>query len=299
MSDFKNRFSWSKSRHEKFEACRRQYFLHYYGSWGGWDRRAPAEVRELYLLKKLSSRYAWSGSAVHDAIRWVLEELRGGRELPLEQVVDRTRASMRAQFRESRDKAYRQRKAFGLLEHEYEEPISDAQWRAAWEQVERCLRAFYDSRWLDVARGLSAEQWLPIDQLGSFLWDETPVYAAPDFAYRQGSGAVLVDWKTGQPRDGDKEQLLGYALYAKETWGVPEDQIECRVVYLPSLDEVEVSASPEQLAAFTERMRASIEAMIDKLSDREKNVAEIARFPKTEDESACRFCPFRRPCGRA
>src|SRR5690625_4188354 len=147
MARLENRFSWSKSRHETFTTCPRRYYYNYYGSWGGWERDAPEEVKELYLLKKLTSRYAWSGSAVHDAIRWVLEELRDGRELPLEQVVDRTRASMRAQFRESRDRAYRQRKAFGLLEHEYEEAISDAQWKANWEQVERCLHAFYGSRW--------------------------------------------------------------------------------------------------------------------------------------------------------
>lgn len=32
---FKNEFSWSKSRMDKFNACKRAYYFHYYGSWGG------------------------------------------------------------------------------------------------------------------------------------------------------------------------------------------------------------------------------------------------------------------------
>ena len=40
MADLQNEFSWSKSRHEKFDECRRAYFYTYYGSWGGWSAGA-------------------------------------------------------------------------------------------------------------------------------------------------------------------------------------------------------------------------------------------------------------------
>ena len=63
MRDLQNEFSWSKSRHEKFAECPRAYWFHYYGSWGGWDAAAPRDVRELYVLKNLSSRWQWAGSA--------------------------------------------------------------------------------------------------------------------------------------------------------------------------------------------------------------------------------------------
>ena len=55
-----NDFSWSKSRHEKLSECLRAYYFHYYRSWGGWDRAAPAEARELYTLKKLGNRFTWA-----------------------------------------------------------------------------------------------------------------------------------------------------------------------------------------------------------------------------------------------
>ena len=31
MTEIRNEFSWSKSRHENFQTCPRQYYLNYYG----------------------------------------------------------------------------------------------------------------------------------------------------------------------------------------------------------------------------------------------------------------------------
>jgi hypothetical protein len=293
----KNEFSWSKSRHDKLAECARQYFFHYYGSWGGWERTAAPEVKELYTLKKLTVRQAWAGSTVHDTIKRALTLVRDGQPLDPEDLVARTRARMRAEFRESREQAYRQRKAFGLVEHEYGEPIPDEVWRANWELVERCIAAFLGSRWLEVARTLRAEQWLPIDELGSFMFDGTRIFAAPDFAFRTNDGGVVVvDWKTGQKRESDREQLRGYAMYARDTWAVPLDRIECRVVYLPSLEEAEVRVDESEVASFGERMRQSIAHMLDLLDDRAANVARIDNFPAANDEKSCARCVFRRPC---
>ena len=68
MAELANDFSWSKSRNGVFDECKRRYFYQYYGSWGGWDATAPAEVRRLYVLKQLASRQMWAGRLVHDAI---------------------------------------------------------------------------------------------------------------------------------------------------------------------------------------------------------------------------------------
>jgi len=293
----RNEFSWSKSRHEKFAECARQYYFHYYGSWGGWERDADPLVRELYVLKKLSARPAWAGSTVHDAVARALALVRDGVPVDADRLVDLTRARMRAEFRQSREGAYRFRKAFGLVEHEYDEPVPDEVWRENWEQVERCIRAFLGSRWMGIAADLPPERWLPIDELGSFDFEGTKIFAAPDFAFRTGDGgAVLIDWKTGQRREADREQLRGYAMFARATWGVPLEKIECRVVYLPSLEEDEVHVDEAEVGAFSERMRASIERMRALLDDPAENVASIGRFPPTDDERTCARCPFRRPC---
>lgn len=294
---FRNEFSWSKSRHEKLRECPRQYYLHYYGSWGGWERDADPQVRELYVLKKLTARPAWAGTVVHDGIARALAILRDGGTLDGQALIDALRARMRAEFRQSREKDYRRRKAFGLVEHEYDEDVPDEVWKANWEFVEGCMRAFLDSRWPGIASDLQPERWLPIDELGSFDFEGTKIFAAPDFAFRTGAGgAVLVDWKTGQRRESDKEQLRGYAMFARQTWDVPLEKIECRVVYLPSMDEEEVHVDEAEIASFSERMRASIAHMQSLLDDPAENVASIDRFPRTEDQAACGRCVFRGPC---
>ena len=295
----RNEFSWSKSRHEKLAECARQYFFHYYGSWGGWERNASPETKELYTLKKLTARPAWAGSTVHDTIARALTLIRDGHPGDERDLLDRTRARMRAEFRESREKAYRQRKAFGLVEHEYDEAIPDEVWRANWEFVEGCIRAFLASRWVSIASDLPPERWLPIDELGSFAFEGTKIFAAPDFAFRTAKeGVVLVDWKTGQRRESDREQLRGYAMYARDTWGVPLDRIECRVVYLPSMEEVEVRVGEAEVAGFSERMRGSIDHMRSLLDDPANNVATLGNFPPTDDVQACARCVFRGPCKR-
>jgi hypothetical protein len=56
MADLANVFSWSRSRAGMFEDCRRRYYYHYYGAWGGWDSNAPPDIRRLYVLKQLTGR---------------------------------------------------------------------------------------------------------------------------------------------------------------------------------------------------------------------------------------------------
>ncbi len=82
MLDLTNEFSWSRSRDSLFQDCRRKYFYHYYGAWGGWEVGAPAEARTLYVLKQLNSRQQWAGKVVHEGVEWVLRALYAGRELP-------------------------------------------------------------------------------------------------------------------------------------------------------------------------------------------------------------------------
>ncbi len=296
-----NEFSWSKSRHGKFEECRRLYWHHYYGAWGGWDELAAPEVRESYVLKNLSTRQQWAGHVVHEQLAMALSMARAGEPPPVETVVERARAKMRDDFRRSRAGEYRQRpkKVVGLLEHELGESISDAEWKANWDNAERSLRNFYDSEWLRIARKLAPEQWLPIDQIDSFPLDGIKVFAGPDFAFREGEVTVLVDWKTGKPRDEDREQVRGYALFAAAKWKAAIDKVRARLVYLPSNQVIEVGVSPPELDEFRAHFRDSVAKMKALLVDPDRNVGIKDAFPLTEDLSQCRRCAFQKACGRA
>src|SRR5919198_1800703 len=99
MPELLNEFSWSRSRDGAFQDCRRKYYYHYYGAWGGWDTAASEEVRRLYILKQLASRQQWAGRAVHDAIELALHGLRDGRSVPVEPFIADVIERMRAEWR--------------------------------------------------------------------------------------------------------------------------------------------------------------------------------------------------------
>jgi len=299
-----NDFSWSKSRHEKFHGCLRAYYYQYYGSWGGWESRADPAVRELYVLKKLSSRWQWAGSVVHEALREVLGRARRTGEFrPLDEVLARTRQRARAQWAGSREKGYWREpsKVAGLVEHEYAEPVPGEEWKRLWAQaIEGSLRAFYGSDTCALLRRTPPDRWLVVDELDSWLFEGTKVWVAVDFAFTDGDGKVhLLDWKTGQEREVDHTQVGIYALYAQQKWGVAPEAVRGGLVYLASGGgAVSVSAAGPALEACRDEMRRSIASMRELLDDVAANVARPERFPQLPDAASCRRCPFRRPCGR-
>ena len=302
-----NDFSWSKSRHEKFSECLRAYYYQYYGSWGGWERGASEEVRTLYVLKKLGSRFTWAGSVVHEAVKGALLDLRVGRMPDVEAVVKTAHRVMQEDFKHSAKKAYwtqKHRKEFsGLVEHEYDENPPREEWKRNWDTVEQAIRNFFKSRWVPLAASLQPAQWIEVDEgfeNSQFVLDGVKVFAIPDFAYREADGtAVVVDWKTGRAREGYDEQVLGYVLYLSTRYRMPIEQIRASLVYLNADQEQTVQVDAAAIDAFKRHFQKSVEEMRGLLRDPAANLPHgIDAFPRTEDRDACARCVFRRPCGR-
>jgi hypothetical protein len=308
MPQLQNEFSWSKSRHEKFAECRRAYYYAYYGSWGGWEAAPGTAVRELYVLKKLSSRWQWAGSLVHASLKQVLQAARAtGNVWPLEKALERTRARARAEWATSREKSYWREasRIVGLVEHEYGEVVPDADWKRLYEQViDGSLRAFYRSPVLERIRATPRDRWLSVDELDSWEFEGTKVWVAVDFAHRDPEGRVhILDWKTGKERGVDHTQIGIYSLYAQRKWSAAPEQVQGTLVYLVpdgagEAQELQVAADAAALDTCQGDMRASIAAMKGVLADPARNQAQLDAFPQLPDGAPCRRCPFRRPCGR-
>lgn len=302
-----NDFSWSKSRHEKFSECLRAYYFHYYRSWGGWDSRAPEQVRQLYVLKKLHNRYTWAGGMVHDTIKQALQAIRVGRSVDGDALTERAHRLMQDDYRHSASKAYwreKLRKEFsGLMEHEYAVPVTADEWKQNWETVRSALHWFFNSRWIPLAKSLRREQWLEVDEgfeFSSFHVDGVRVFAIPDFAYLDESGnPIVVDWKTGKAREGYDDQVLGYSLYVSERYKFPVERVRASLVYLNDGLEHDVTVDTSAIEGFKGRMKESVEKMRSVLADPNGNVPHPeAFFPMTEKLETCARCVFRRICGR-
>jgi hypothetical protein len=298
-AELTNEFSWSRSRDNTFLDCRRKYYYQYYGSWGGWDPAAAADVRELYVLKQLASRQQWAGRVVHDAIELALHGIREGHGVPVEAFVADVIERMRGEWRSSRAAAYRENpKTCALFEHEYGVALKREAWQAVSHNVAQCLRNFFRLPLLAEIRRTPSEHWSIEHWSKVFDFEGTPVWVAPDFGFWSEDGRLgLVDWKTGGGNGDTAAFQLGcYALYAHELLGVAPEKVD---LYEVNLREPKVSRHDwdgERLDAVKEQLRLSVRSMKAYLADPAANTAIMRDFERTEELRICRWCNFRAVC---
>ncbi|TMQ21249.1 MAG: PD-(D/E)XK nuclease family protein [Candidatus Rokuibacteriota bacterium] len=299
MADLSNEFSWSRSRDATFQDCRRKYYLHYYGAWGGWAADAAADVRLLYILKQLASRQMWAGRVVHDAIEMALHVYQQGRDVPVEPFVADVIERMRGEWRSSRAGRYRDSpKTLALFEHEYAVDLKPEVWQALSRNVSTCLRNFFRLPLLAEVRKTAPEHWSIEHWSKVFDFEGTPVWSAPDFGFWNDAGRLtLVDWKTGaSDADATAFQLGCYALYAREVLGVPAAQVVLLEVNLREPTVTPLAWDDARLEAIREQLRLSIRSMRAYLAEPAANVARREDFERTEELRICRWCNFRRVC---
>jgi len=299
MAEIVNTFSWSRSRDNTFQECRRKYYYHYYGSWGGWDATAGEEVRRLYVLKQLSSRQQWAGRVAHDAIEMALHAFADGRDIPVEPFVADVIARMRSDWRSSKAGRYRDEpKTPALFEHEYAVDLKPEVWQALSKNVATCLRNFFRLPLLATIRKTASEHWSIEHWSKVFDFEGTAVWVAPDFGFWTDEGRLaLVDWKTGAANGAAAAFQLGcYALYANEVLGVPPVKVDLYEANLREPRVTQLQWDDARLQQIKEQVRLSVRSMKAYLVDPEANVAVPADFEKTEDLRICRWCNFRAVC---
>ncbi len=303
MGTLKNELVWSHSRDRLFRSCRRAYWFAYYGSWGGWDLRAPPEQRTAYVQKKLTSIPQWIGTRVHGAAEQAIGALCSSRPPDVEANVAQLRRQLQADIDGSRSGAWLQRpsKRVGFREHYYGEPADETTWTAATAEVERQVRGFYTNRLYQRLVAVP-ERVLEVEQLRRFWVGDAEVYVALDLLVDDGrGGVVVVDWKTGEQHDHHEVagQLGVYGLYTTRQLGVPEDSVLTMYVNLRSGTETRHRVGPPEISKAEQEIREGVDSMRAQLTDPAQNVAELERFPPLPPGApACVRCNFRGVCGR-
>ncbi|EQD24245.1 MAG: hypothetical protein D084_Lepto4C00516G0001, partial [Leptospirillum sp. Group IV 'UBA BS'] len=283
MSRLVNSCSYSHSRGDLFRMCPRRYWFVRYGSWGGWERDADPETREIYRLNKLSNRYLWTGHHVHETVRHLLEPLRvDGALPPVERLREELLALLRREFaasRKDRSGTNPVRKGFfGLLEHEGGPfAIDEADWKPTVDRALAALEGFWKSWVVPEVAGLPSDHLLdrdeelrtaPLEVDGRLV----PVHLKIDLAFKSRQGEVLVlDWKTGRPgKAGDHDRQLGlYAWYFEQERGIPVETLRMGPVYLafrPERRETE-PVPRERVVSVLEETTATIRIFCSLIDD--------------------------------
>lgn len=281
-------FSWSISRHDSFQSCRRRYFYAYY---------VAPEDPEVRRLKRLSALPLWAGSVVHETIE---ELLKTRDEMPSETeqeaivraaVHSRMLADWRSSEADSPD--------FRLFEHEYGTPVEPEDKKIVVGIVMRSLRNFFRSEALGEAFAVGRSQWLTVEDLASFHVGDVEVLLRMDLAFRDREGrVVIVDWKTGRNEGRFSEvQLAGYALFAAEKgWATSPEELRTELAYLSVPRYVRRTVSDRRLEHARAFIRKSASNMRALLSDVPGNRGRLEDFPMIEKPSRCRRCNFRKLC---
>jgi len=204
VARLENTFSWSFSRSRTFADCPRKYWYHYYGSWGGWDRDALEQARELYRLKNISGLHLIAGDVVHRAIERLLTAFANGETPQADSTLAWCKKEMQRSFVESRDDVAREspKRYTRLAEHEFGPKPNPETLQKIARKVGTSVRNFFTSRSFAIIREIHPEDWLPMETLDSFDFEGTKVYAVPDFAAKHDrlpSGTPIPTTCRGRP----------------------------------------------------------------------------------------------------
>ena len=309
MPAFRNEFTWSWSRHRCFERCPREYWLHYYGSWGGWAANSDPAVREAYIQKKLCSRSAWIGILVHEAVEWVLKQQLAGYGPSPVTVVERFSRKAVQQIEDSKRGMYRFRpsKIVGFVEHYYDHEGQEESWDVTLTELRRQLVDLPNNRILKRTVDVIGRV-REVEELKQVSIEGVDVWVSIDALVGDGRGGLsIIDWKTGKHHSDEKvsAQLGVYALYVLKSYYTAEqraaalDKIRLVFANLRSGEHKVWRVMPDDLTQTRRLIRSSSEAMRGKLVSVEKNTARMEDFPMLPaGDKQCTRCRFKQSCAR-
>jgi hypothetical protein len=298
MARLTNTFSWSLSRQQMFDECRRQYYLYYYRAWGGWEDGAEPAARLPYRLKQIVTLEMWIGDILHRLIQNHMTRLQRGFRPMAQPLREQARVILNQEWRQSLDQRWRENPKHNrnLFEHYYAIGISDERRTELRDRLFTCLDHFCALPLLDRLVAAEPDAWLAVEQLDTFLVDRVPVYTKIDCAARLGGQTLIIDWKSGRASDRDVQQVACYGLYAMQKWNVGFDGLRAMLVYLLENTVSEVPITADQALAMQERIVTGIQAMCEALADPAGNAAREEDFPMTDQRRRCRRCNFHEIC---
>ena len=299
--EFKNDFSWSFSRHNTFNTCKRKYYYSYYGSWGGWNKDAEELSQKLYMLNKMTSLPMLAGSIVHDEVERTLKTLRYGRNADQNKSRDNVIKNFKQSWNQSKNKEWKDSPKWktNLFEHYYDQKPSDENLLDLRDLMLDSIDGFFASDSYRFIQTMSDSQWLAIEDLDSFDMHGAKLWVKLDFAIRHGERVYIYDWKTGRVVKENEVQLAVYAIYAQQKWDVDLKLIRLFDVYLNQQLPVKVKPTDRLISSSSDFIKASIDEMKDLLVDKENNQTEIEFFPiVSEDRESypCSYCSFQTVC---
>jgi hypothetical protein len=304
MENFKNEFSWSKSRDNCFRECERKYYYNHYGFWNGWMNWAHEKTKRIYYLKKISIKEVWIGQILHEIIEWILKKFRLGEHIGLSHAIAVLKKRLDSEYIISKIKEYSgfSSKTTKLFEHEYKIKIDSYEKQKLFEYAGQCLVNFYNSDTFMEIRKTPIEDWILLEDFLKFSFNNNKIFLSIDFAMKKNDKIILYDWKTGKERGADFDmQLMLYSMYIQEKFNIKPENIIAKIFNL-SIDRVDdFFVNKIKIEKMKGYMEESIQRMKGKLLNIEQNIARESDFKKIYPDNEiskypCSRCNYLKIC---
>ncbi|MCR8845186.1 PD-(D/E)XK nuclease family protein [Paenibacillus sp. SC116] len=294
-------WSWSPSRHNLFQECRRKYYYHYYAAHNGWLAESSVLARNAYRLKQMTNLYLVFGDAVHKMAEETIKQYHHyGKAIEANELVRRIRKLLNQAYLDSRDvETWRMQPKSRLMLEEvyYFGSLPDRQVEQIRSRLPILVDRLLTSDSMQMFMHGDGCHLVEMEKLNTIQLRGTKVYVKLDFMFRKQDRYMIVDWKTGQEDERNDTQLRLYGWYVHENYGIPYERIDIRTEYLLSgrcqIDQVD-EPEMEALVAYTESSMAKMQSYL--LNPELNEPKPLETFEVTDDERRCRRCAFREIC---
>lgn len=298
--------SWSISKMKTLNSCEREYYYTYYGSHNGWVYTSTDEQKIAWRLKKLTNLWMCFGDVIHNQIKGIINISKKDKTkfMSATRFNEVTLNLLRNIIRESIQKYKTNEwneypKGTMLQEYYYGDIISKQTGEELKERLNQCINSFYVSKsFEDILKDEIVILENDEDVFSSIQYNSLKIYSKIDLLYKDSEGYyIIVDWKTGKPSESDKEQLLVYAWYVTEQYGVHYSKIKGRIEYLLEGYSEELLFKNEDIEYIKNKVENDLKIINYYLDDINLNKAkEKTQFHKTEKTYKCQKCKFRLLC---
>ncbi|MGL5330326.1 MAG: PD-(D/E)XK nuclease family protein [Peptostreptococcaceae bacterium] len=301
--------TFSFSKYKLLETCKYKYYLETFATNGWWLQDADEQVKETYMYKKLSNLSLQVGTSLHTQFKRMIESARAdiGVELHKEDCINTVVNIIQQVIRESASNlktgAYRAQpsKHKMLEEYFFGAKISKEEYEALVDKINTIFDNFLESQTYIEVTSDPEIKILEIDQdvfETDLEQDGRKLYFKTDLVYIKHGIYYVIDWKTGNATDEDKEQLLIYIHYVHIKYNVPLDKIKGKIEYLLTGSDYLVTATENEDKYITANINKGIAAMDALLVDVEANIPMPAEaFTRIDECGTCHACKYRILCG--
>lgn len=293
--------AWSFSRMKMLNDCERKYYYNYYASHNGWLSDASKNAQKIYRLKNLHPIDALFGQLFHDLVKDAILSTKREFVTPenFKKLVNKKLKGCYLESLNNVNEWMLKPKRYAMIsELYYDGDLSREKKNRIIEKASVCSKHVFKSEsYQEITEG--NVRLLELDELKSFEYNGMTAYVKIDTLYEAENGKIIVvDWKTSVNQAiEDVDQLMIYAFYVCNAYGVKLGNIEMRLEYVMENKCAKYSFGERDMELVERRLVGDIDRMKGYLED------GLINKPLPEDEFlrakkgvVCRLCVFKEEC---